>query len=94
MSLFKAPLSVLRKLESIRNNFFNGQNLNSKKASWVKWEKVLASKEKGGLGVSILYILNIGLMFKWVWRFYTQNTSLWVRVIKAIHGDEGKWEGM
>nr|GEW79803.1 RNA-directed DNA polymerase, eukaryota [Tanacetum cinerariifolium] len=26
-------------------------------------------------------------------RFYTQNTSLWVRVIKVIHGDDGKVGG-
>ncbi|GKC09769.1 RNA-directed DNA polymerase, eukaryota, reverse transcriptase zinc-binding domain protein [Tanacetum coccineum] len=58
-----------------------------------KLEKVLAPKEKGGLGVSSLYALNRGLMFKWMWRFYTQNTSLWVRVIKAIHGDDGKVGG-
>ncbi|GJR76612.1 hypothetical protein Tco_0088977 [Tanacetum coccineum] len=93
MSIFRAPLSVLRTLESIRNHFFNGQDLNSKKASWVNWKKVLAPKEKGGIGVSSLYALNKGLMFKWVWRFYTQNTSLWVRVIKAIHGDDGKVGG-
>ncbi|GJW29957.1 RNA-directed DNA polymerase, eukaryota, reverse transcriptase zinc-binding domain protein [Tanacetum coccineum] len=30
------------------------------------------------------------LMYKWVWRFYTQFTSLWARVIKAIHGDDMK----
>ncbi|GJU93170.1 hypothetical protein Tco_1317926 [Tanacetum coccineum] len=29
-------------------------------------------------------------MFKWVWRFTTQKTSLWARVIKPIHGDDGK----
>ncbi|GKB77117.1 RNA-directed DNA polymerase, eukaryota [Tanacetum coccineum] len=62
----------------------------SKKTSWVKWKNALASKEKGGLGVSSLYALNIGLMFKWVWRFFTQHKSLWVRVIKAIHGEDGK----
>nr|GEZ80921.1 RNA-directed DNA polymerase, eukaryota, reverse transcriptase zinc-binding domain protein [Tanacetum cinerariifolium] len=54
---------------------------------------MLAPKEKGGLGVSSLYALNRGLMFKWMWRFYTQNTSLWVRVIKAIHGDDEKVGG-
>nr|GEV60414.1 RNA-directed DNA polymerase, eukaryota, reverse transcriptase zinc-binding domain protein [Tanacetum cinerariifolium] len=31
-----------------------------------------------------------GLMIKWVWRFYSQKSSLWVRVVKAIHGDDGK----
>ncbi|GKC38111.1 hypothetical protein Tco_1050495, partial [Tanacetum coccineum] len=42
--------------------FFNGNDLHGNKTSWVKWEKVLASKEKGGLGVSSLHVLNRGLM--------------------------------
>ncbi|GJY27460.1 hypothetical protein Tco_0403227 [Tanacetum coccineum] len=29
-------------------------------------------------------------MFKWVWRFLSQNSSLWANVIKSIHGDHGK----
>ena len=48
MSIFKAPSSVLQKLESIRSHFFNGHDTRSKKASWVKWSKVLTAKEKGG----------------------------------------------
>nr|GEY45122.1 RNA-directed DNA polymerase, eukaryota [Tanacetum cinerariifolium] len=32
----------------------------SKKESWVKWNNVMASKEKGGLGVASLYALNRG----------------------------------
>ncbi|GJW44754.1 RNA-directed DNA polymerase, eukaryota, reverse transcriptase zinc-binding domain protein [Tanacetum coccineum] len=79
--LFQSPKQI---------HFFNGHDPNSKRTSWVKWKNVLASKEKGGLGVSSLYALNRGLMFKWVWRFFTQNTSLWSRVIKAIHGEDGK----
>ncbi|GJU36662.1 RNA-directed DNA polymerase, eukaryota, reverse transcriptase zinc-binding domain protein [Tanacetum coccineum] len=90
MSIFKVPKSVLKRLESIRGRFFNGHASNCKKTSWVRWQNVLASKEKGGLGVSSLYALNRGLMFKWVWRFFTQNNSLWTKVIKAIHGDDGK----
>jgi hypothetical protein len=89
MSIFRAPLSVQRVLESIRNHFFNGHELKSKNSTWVKWNNVMASKEKEGLGVSSLYALNRGLMCKWVWRFYNHNTSLWARVIKAIHGDDG-----
>nr|GEV64423.1 RNA-directed DNA polymerase, eukaryota, reverse transcriptase zinc-binding domain protein [Tanacetum cinerariifolium] len=90
MSIFRVSLSVLRMLESIRSHFFNCHELRSNKATWVKWNSVLASKEKGGLGVSSLYALNRGLMLKWVWRFYSQKTSLWARVIKAIYGDDGK----
>ncbi|GKA22222.1 hypothetical protein Tco_0708184 [Tanacetum coccineum] len=29
-------------------------------------------------------------MFKWVWRFRTQGSSLWAKVIKGIHGENGK----
>ncbi|GJU89513.1 putative ribonuclease H-like domain-containing protein [Tanacetum coccineum] len=58
--------------------------LGSKKPIWVKWSKVLASKEKGVLGVSSFYALNKALLFKWVWPFRTQGSSLWVRVIKRV----------
>ena len=51
---------------------------------------MLVLKEKGCLGVSSLYALNRALMFKWIWRFITQSSSLWAKVIKAIHGDDGK----
>nr|GEY96783.1 RNA-directed DNA polymerase, eukaryota, reverse transcriptase zinc-binding domain protein [Tanacetum cinerariifolium] len=90
MSIFRVPLGVLRMLESTRSHFFNGHVPKIKKASWVKWNNVMASKEKGGLGVASLYALNRGLMCKWIWRFYSQNSSLWARVIKAIHGEDGK----
>nr|GEY54156.1 hypothetical protein [Tanacetum cinerariifolium] len=56
----------------------------------VSWNKVLTSKEKGGIGVSSLFALNRALMFKWVWRFFNPSDSLWVRVIHAIHGVDGR----
>nr|GEU75893.1 RNA-directed DNA polymerase, eukaryota [Tanacetum cinerariifolium] len=90
MSMFKVPMQVLQKLESIRARFFNGAEVNSRKPSWVRWKNVLASKNIGGLGVSSLYALNRALMFKWVWRFLSQKTSLWARVITALHGERGK----
>ncbi|GJV79418.1 hypothetical protein Tco_1515288 [Tanacetum coccineum] len=89
MSIFKVPSSILKSLESIRSRFFNGQDPKSNKASWVKWNKVLTPKDKGGLGVSSLFALNRGLMLKWVWRFYSHKCSLWTKVIKAIYGEDG-----
>ncbi|GJV12261.1 RNA-directed DNA polymerase, eukaryota, partial [Tanacetum coccineum] len=89
MSLFKAPVQVINKLEAIRSHFFNGVEHSVRKMMLVKWDNVLASKEKGGLGVSSFYALNRALIFKWVWRFRTQGNSIWSRVIKALHGEEG-----
>nr|GEV08775.1 RNA-directed DNA polymerase, eukaryota, reverse transcriptase zinc-binding domain protein [Tanacetum cinerariifolium] len=56
----------------------------------VRWKSVLAAKDVDGLGVSSLFALNRALMFKWVWRFFSQKNSLCVRVVKALHGEDGK----
>nr|GEZ27011.1 RNA-directed DNA polymerase, eukaryota [Tanacetum cinerariifolium] len=58
MSIFKVLVRDLQRLESIRSHLFNGNDLHGKVMSWVKWKNVLASKEKGDLGVSRLYALN------------------------------------
>nr|GEZ41754.1 RNA-directed DNA polymerase, eukaryota [Tanacetum cinerariifolium] len=73
MSIFKAPLGVVKKMESIRNKFFNGADLEDNKMTWIAWDKFLASKERGGLGVSSFHALNRALILKWVWRFISQD---------------------
>nr|GEX70656.1 RNA-directed DNA polymerase, eukaryota, reverse transcriptase zinc-binding domain protein [Tanacetum cinerariifolium] len=83
MSMFKVPSGVLRSLESLRSHFFNGHDTNSRKASYVKWKTVLASKERGGLDVSSLYALNRGLLFKWIWR-RTGKRSCWLNIIHEV----------
>ncbi|GJU31029.1 RNA-directed DNA polymerase, eukaryota, partial [Tanacetum coccineum] len=92
MALVKAwdevivPKFVLHSMEVIRMKFFYGIHGEDKKITWVSWSKVLAAKEYGGLGVSSYYALNRALLFKWVWRFTSQDNSLWFRVISCIHG--------
>ncbi|GJS33595.1 hypothetical protein Tco_0531977 [Tanacetum coccineum] len=90
MSMFKVPMQVLQKMESIRGRFFNGADVKSRKPSWVRRKSVMASKDTGGLEVSSLFVLNRALMFKWVWRFISQKNSLWARVITFLHGEDGK----
>nr|GFA42729.1 RNA-directed DNA polymerase, eukaryota, reverse transcriptase zinc-binding domain protein [Tanacetum cinerariifolium] len=90
MSMFNAPIQVVKILKSIRNHFFNGVDSNNRKMTLIKWDNVLASKEKCGLGVSSFYSFNRALTFKWIWRFRTQGSSLWSRAIKLIHGEDGK----
>nr|GEW30920.1 RNA-directed DNA polymerase, eukaryota [Tanacetum cinerariifolium] len=42
-----------------------------------------------GLGVNSLYALNLASIFKWIWRFFASSSSLWIKVIKSIHGNSG-----
>nr|GEV28899.1 RNA-directed DNA polymerase, eukaryota [Tanacetum cinerariifolium] len=86
MSLYKAPKVVLTTMETIRRKFFYGIQGGDKKITWVKWSKILAAKKYGGLGVSSFFALNRALLFRWVWRFVSQDDSLWYRVISSIHG--------
>ncbi|GKC03630.1 RNA-directed DNA polymerase, eukaryota, reverse transcriptase zinc-binding domain protein [Tanacetum coccineum] len=85
----KVPEGVLSHLESLRNSFFLGADLEDWKITWVCWRKVMANKHLGGLGVSSLFALNHALLFKRIWRFRSSQTGLWLNVIKAIHGIDG-----
>ena len=87
MSIFKVPRGVLKIMEAIRNRFFNGAHISDRKITWAASDKILASKKNGGLGVSSFFALNRALLLKWVWRFVSQDGSLWYRVIQALYGD-------
>ncbi|GJY73543.1 hypothetical protein Tco_0477974 [Tanacetum coccineum] len=43
-----------------------------------------------GLGVNCIYALNHALLFKWIWRFRNYTNAVWVQVVKAVHGEDGK----
>ncbi|GJU55845.1 hypothetical protein Tco_1229559 [Tanacetum coccineum] len=89
MSIYKTPVGVLRKMESIRRKFFNGADTNENKMSMIGWEKIMVSRKKGGLGISSFFAQNRALLFKWIWRFRSKDSSLWYRVIKSMFGDGG-----
>ncbi|GKD08573.1 RNA-directed DNA polymerase, eukaryota, reverse transcriptase zinc-binding domain protein [Tanacetum coccineum] len=89
LSFFKVPAGILKEMESFRRNFFNEMDRSKKKMVWIRWEKNLASKKNRGLGISSFFATNRALLFKWMWRFITQGSSLWSNFIKAIHGDKG-----
>nr|GEU41956.1 RNA-directed DNA polymerase, eukaryota [Tanacetum cinerariifolium] len=86
MSIFKVPRGILKVMESIRRRFFYGIDPSENKISWVAWNKVLASKNHGGLGISSFFALNRALLLKWIWRFISSDGSLWSKVIQALYG--------
>nr|GEW37042.1 RNA-directed DNA polymerase, eukaryota [Tanacetum cinerariifolium] len=86
MLIYKVPKGVLKEMTAIRSKFFNGADISDRKIMRAAWDKVLASKKNGGLGVLSFHALNHALLLKWVWRFISQDGSLWFRVIQALYG--------
>ncbi|WMV11936.1 hypothetical protein MTR67_005321 [Solanum verrucosum] len=76
-----------------RRNFLWQGNCdpNKHKFHLVKWNEVLVSKKEGGLGTRNLKIQNHSLLMKWLWRFASQEQSLWKDTIKARYGMETRW---
>ncbi|GJS75871.1 putative RNA-directed DNA polymerase [Tanacetum coccineum] len=62
-------------------------------ASVIKNLESIPSHGFGGLNIGSLRAKNLALLGKWWWRFKTEGESLWVRVIKSIHGKSGGLEG-
>nr|GFA13744.1 RNA-directed DNA polymerase, eukaryota [Tanacetum cinerariifolium] len=60
-----------------------------KKVTWVKWKKCMASKEHGVLDIGSIFGLNIGLLFKWIWRFLNNSSGLWGCIIQCVYGSDG-----
>nr|GEY53180.1 hypothetical protein [Tanacetum cinerariifolium] len=46
----------------------------------------------GGLAIGSLNSFSLTLLHKWRWHFFSSPDSLWVNVIKALHGSEGGFD--
>ncbi|GJX30963.1 RNA-directed DNA polymerase, eukaryota, reverse transcriptase zinc-binding domain protein [Tanacetum coccineum] len=88
LSLFKAHISIIKTLESIRCRFFWDFKDNSGRISWVKWRSILLDFKSGGIRLGCLLSKNLGFLGKWKWRFLTEKQALWRSVIKCFYGED------
>ncbi|KAJ9559906.1 hypothetical protein OSB04_005066 [Centaurea solstitialis] len=87
-SLFKAPSSIIKSLDSIRRGFFWGFSEREKKLHWIAWNDVQTPASKG-LGVTNLQFKNDALLAKWIWRFLSFEDAIWKDVISELYGKDG-----
>nr|GEX64493.1 putative RNA-directed DNA polymerase, eukaryota, reverse transcriptase zinc-binding domain protein [Tanacetum cinerariifolium] len=88
LSIFEAPETIFKYLERYRAKFFGGGSQDSRKLAWIKWSNVLSSFDIGGLNIGSLKAFNLAFLQKWRWRLFSSPSSLWVKVIKSLHGYE------
>ncbi|TYK30072.1 hypothetical protein E5676_scaffold216G00450 [Cucumis melo var. makuwa] len=50
-------------------------------------DKIQGKLEKMGLGLGGIENRNLALLAKWGWIFFNEEKSLWVQIMKSIHGE-------
>ncbi|GJY20642.1 RNA-directed DNA polymerase, eukaryota, reverse transcriptase zinc-binding domain protein, partial [Tanacetum coccineum] len=71
---------------------WKGGSQDNRKLAWLKWSNVVVSFKNDGLNIGSLKSFNLALLHKWRWRMYSNPNSLWVKVIKTLHGVEGGFD--
>lgn len=79
-------MKVWRRLVRIQREFLWGEMGGGTKISWVKWSKVCQPKDKGGLGIRDIRLVNLSLLAKWRWRIIQGEDALWKEVLKEKYG--------
>ncbi|KAI3745346.1 hypothetical protein L1987_58457 [Smallanthus sonchifolius] len=64
LSLFRAPVKVVKSLESIRRAFVWGKSDSGNKIRWVTWDKVIKPRKLGGLGLGGIKDFNDAMLAK------------------------------
>ena len=86
LPLFRMPKSVKSRLEKIQRDFMWEGGSTVRKIHLVNWNSVSWGKDKGGLGIRKLDLLNRALLGKWAWRFVVEDESMWRSCIKTKYG--------
>jgi hypothetical protein len=70
--------------------FWWGEENGQWKVHWIAWDKLLAPKGKGGLGLHDMKLFNKALLARQAWRLIQFPQSLCVRLLKAKYYPNGE----
>ncbi|KAJ6921734.1 hypothetical protein NC652_015617 [Populus alba x Populus x berolinensis] len=79
------PVTVSTTIEKKYRCFLWSGKEEGKSICNVGWPTVLLSKSAGGLGIGSLQNKNKALLFKWLWRYGSEELSMWKDVITSIY---------
>lgn len=85
LSLFPMPVAVSTAIEKKFRCFLWSGKEEGKSICNVGWPTVSMPKSAGGLGIGSLQNKNKALLFKWLWRYGSEESSMWKDVITSIY---------
>ena len=88
LSIFKIPKKVAQEVIKIQRRFLWSGHNQGKVSALVKWEIIQKPKDKGGLGVTNLTLKNAALLFKWCWRYASEEGVVWRKIVNSMHDED------
>lgn len=85
LSAFLQPQACIKKMESLCSRFLWTNNIESLRGAKVFWSTLCLPKDEGGLGLRRFSVWNKALCLLFIWRFLSNNDSLWVAWQKILH---------
>jgi hypothetical protein len=89
MGVFKLPYGLCDELTKMIRDFWWGAENGQRKAHWIAWDKLLRSKDQGGLGFKDLRLFNQALLARQAWRLIQFPDSLCAQLLKAKYYPNG-----
>ncbi|GJU10022.1 RNA-directed DNA polymerase, eukaryota, reverse transcriptase zinc-binding domain protein [Tanacetum coccineum] len=71
---------------------WQGGSHEARKLAWIKWKNILSSYDNDGLNIGSVKAFNLALLQNWHWRLLSHKNALWIKVINALHGQDGGFD--
>ena len=75
------PVHLCEKLDKVNRDFLWGTTSEKRKMHLVGWNKIIKTKENGGLGIQEVRAKNIALLAKLNRRMNQEKDALWSKII-------------
>ncbi|KAJ4821284.1 RNA-directed DNA polymerase (reverse transcriptase)-related family protein [Rhynchospora pubera] len=85
MSTFLLPKWLLKEIDKTRRRFLWGTTqTGGQRMSLLAWDRVCLPRVHGGLGILDFCLHNKALLLRWLWKLYTDQSSLWFKVANTL----------
>ena len=75
------PVHLCEKLDKVKRDFLWGTTSEKRKMHLVGWNKIIKTKENGGLGIQVVRAKNIALLAKLNRRMNQEKDALWSKIM-------------